>query len=84
MARAGAFGEVEEVQALLPLVHVFTHYKLHIVPHQVALAARARDAANACVVEAGRHRTRAAAGAGQEAARRIREAVCGDRPRCLQ
>jgi A/G-specific adenine glycosylase len=37
---AAAFGPVEEVQALLPLVHVFTHYKLHIVPYQVALAER--------------------------------------------
>ena len=35
------FGEVEEVQALLPLVHVFTHYKLHIAPYKVALAKRA-------------------------------------------
>ncbi|MGJ9418932.1 A/G-specific adenine glycosylase [Massilia sp. CMS3.1] len=34
------FGEVEEVQALLPLVHVFTHYKLHMYPHKVTLAAR--------------------------------------------
>ena len=34
------FGEVEEVQALLPLVHVFTHYKLHIYPHKVVLAGR--------------------------------------------
>ncbi|WP_313705331.1 A/G-specific adenine glycosylase [Massilia sp.] len=40
---AGAFarfGEVEEAQALLPLVHVFTHYKLHIFPHKLTLAAR--------------------------------------------
>ncbi len=37
---AGAFGEVEEVQALLPLVHVFTHYRLHIAPFRVALAKR--------------------------------------------
>jgi A/G-specific adenine glycosylase len=37
---AGRFGAVEEVQALLPLVHVFTHYKLHIHPHRVALAKR--------------------------------------------
>jgi A/G-specific adenine glycosylase len=35
-----ALGEVEEVQALLPLVHVFTHYKLHMYPHKVTLAAR--------------------------------------------
>jgi len=40
---AGAFarfGAVEEAQALLPLVHVFTHYKLHIFPHKLTLAAR--------------------------------------------
>ena len=37
---AGAWGEVEEMQALLPLVHVFTHYKLHIAPYKVALARR--------------------------------------------
>jgi A/G-specific adenine glycosylase len=28
------------VQALRPLVHVFTHYKLHIAPWQVRLSAR--------------------------------------------
>jgi A/G-specific adenine glycosylase len=39
-AKASAFGEVEEVEALLPLVHVFTHYKLHILPYRLALAAR--------------------------------------------
>ena len=39
-AAVGEFGEVEEVQALLPLVHVFTHYKLHMSPHKVTLAAR--------------------------------------------
>jgi A/G-specific adenine glycosylase len=38
---AARFGAVEEVQALLPLVHVFTHYKLHIHPHKVALSRRA-------------------------------------------
>ncbi|SHH61214.1 A/G-specific adenine glycosylase [Massilia sp. CF038] len=38
---AQQFGTVEEVQALLPLVHGFTHYKLHIAPYQVALSARA-------------------------------------------
>jgi A/G-specific adenine glycosylase len=37
---AQAFGQVEEAQKLLPLVHVFTHYKLHIVPYRIALAAR--------------------------------------------
>jgi A/G-specific adenine glycosylase len=38
---AAAFGEVEETEALLPLVHVFTHYKLHIAPYRVALSRRA-------------------------------------------
>ena len=38
---AGAFGEVVETEALLPLVHVFTHYKLHISPYRIALARRA-------------------------------------------
>jgi A/G-specific adenine glycosylase len=36
-----AFGTVEEVEALLPLVHVFTHYKLNILPYRVTLAERA-------------------------------------------
>ncbi|WP_426101441.1 A/G-specific adenine glycosylase [Massilia sp. TSP1-1-2] len=40
LAAAAAFGEVEEMQALLPLVHVFTHYRLHIAPYKVALARR--------------------------------------------
>jgi A/G-specific adenine glycosylase len=39
-AKACAFGQVEEVEALMPLVHVFTHYKLHIVPYRVGLASR--------------------------------------------
>ncbi|MFC5512925.1 A/G-specific adenine glycosylase [Massilia jejuensis] len=39
-ASARRFGAVEEVQALLPLVHVFTHYKLHIHPHKVVLGER--------------------------------------------
>ncbi|MFD2365456.1 A/G-specific adenine glycosylase [Pseudoduganella sp. GCM10020061] len=38
---ARRFGEVEEVEPLLPLVHVFTHYKLHIAPYRVALSRRA-------------------------------------------
>ena len=41
LAAAGRFGAVEDVQALLPLVHVFTHYKLHIHPHKIGLAQRA-------------------------------------------
>jgi len=40
-AAAARFGPVESVQALLPLVHVFTHYKLHVLPFQVTLGARA-------------------------------------------
>ncbi|MGZ5201069.1 MAG: A/G-specific adenine glycosylase [Telluria sp.] len=35
-----AYGTVEEVEALLPLVHVFTHYKLNILPYRVTLAER--------------------------------------------
>jgi A/G-specific adenine glycosylase len=42
---AGVFGEVSEVSALLPLVHVFTHYRLHIAPFQVSLSRRAPLAA---------------------------------------
>ena len=38
---AGAFGDVEETEALLPLVHVFTHYKLHIAPYRIGIAKRA-------------------------------------------
>ena len=34
------FGAVEEAQTLLPLVHVFTHYKLHITPVRVTLVER--------------------------------------------
>ncbi|MES2319751.1 MAG: A/G-specific adenine glycosylase [Pseudomonadota bacterium] len=45
-AAARLFGEVEEVQALLPLVHVFTHYRLHIAPFKVALSQRADTAGN--------------------------------------
>jgi len=40
-AAAAQFGTVDEVQALRPLVHVFTHYKLHVNPWQVHLSARA-------------------------------------------
>jgi A/G-specific adenine glycosylase len=41
LGSATRFGVVEEMQALLPLVHVFTHYRLHIAPFKVALASRA-------------------------------------------
>ncbi len=34
------FGDIEGVETLLPLVHVFTHYKLHITPVRIALSAR--------------------------------------------
>ena len=50
---AGRFGAVEEVQALLPLVHVFTHYKLHIHPHRIALAKRAAHGPRIRVVGSG-------------------------------
>jgi len=40
MGALARFGELEEVQALLPLVHVFTHYKLHIFAHKVTPVAR--------------------------------------------
>jgi A/G-specific adenine glycosylase len=46
LASASAFGEVEEMQALLPLVHVFTHYRLHIAPFRVALAKRSATSEN--------------------------------------
>lgn len=39
-AAASDFGDVEELSPLLPLVHVFTHYKLHIQPYRVALGPR--------------------------------------------
>src|SRR5471032_1371635 len=34
------FGEIESRVALLPIVHVFTHYKLHIIPCRITLARR--------------------------------------------
>jgi A/G-specific adenine glycosylase len=34
------FGEIESRQCLLPVTHVFTHYKLHITPCRIALARR--------------------------------------------
>ncbi|PWF54834.1 A/G-specific adenine glycosylase [Massilia glaciei] len=40
-AALAAFGSVDQVRALLPLVHVFTHYKLHITAHHATLSARA-------------------------------------------
>ena len=36
-----SFGEADEVQTLLPLVHGFTHYKLHIAPLHIALTEHA-------------------------------------------
>jgi A/G-specific adenine glycosylase len=44
VAAAARFGVVEEVSELLPLVHVFTHYKLHILPYVVRLSSRATAA----------------------------------------
>jgi A/G-specific adenine glycosylase len=40
-AALAAFGKVEQVRALLPLVHVFTHYRLRISPHHASLSKRA-------------------------------------------
>ena len=41
LARAVApFGTIETQERLLPIVHVFTHYKLHIVPCRITLARR--------------------------------------------
>ena len=42
---AGEFGEVVEAEPLLPLVHGFTHYRLHIQPYRIALAQRAETPA---------------------------------------
>jgi A/G-specific adenine glycosylase len=42
---AGEFGAVSEAEALLPLVHGFTHYRLHIRPYRIALAKRAETPA---------------------------------------
>ena len=41
------FGEIETQELLLPIVHVFTHYKLHIVPCRITLAQRHPMAAQA-------------------------------------
>jgi A/G-specific adenine glycosylase len=38
---AERFGSVEETESLLPLQHVFTHYKLHIHPYRIGLSSRA-------------------------------------------
>nr|WP_314544235.1 A/G-specific adenine glycosylase [uncultured Massilia sp.] len=38
---AARFGVVDECEELLPLQHVFTHYRLHIHPYRIGLAARA-------------------------------------------
>jgi A/G-specific adenine glycosylase len=37
---AGEFGTVAEVEPLLPLVHGFTHYRLHIQPYRIGLQTR--------------------------------------------
>ena len=41
------FGEIETQELLLPIVHVFTHYKLHIVPCRITLSHRHQMAAEA-------------------------------------
>ena len=42
---AEKFGTVVETETLLPLEHGFTHYKLHIHPYRIALAACAETPA---------------------------------------
>jgi A/G-specific adenine glycosylase len=45
---AGRFGAVDEGEALLPLQHGFTHYKLHMYPVRVGLRARAMPLPAGC------------------------------------
>jgi len=45
---AARFGTVEDCEALLPLQHVFTHYRLHIHPFRIGLRTRAQTPAG-CV-----------------------------------
>ncbi|MFT5642797.1 MAG: A/G-specific adenine glycosylase [Janthinobacterium sp.] len=40
MLAVSRFGSIESHQRLLPLTHVFTHYKLHIAPYRISLARR--------------------------------------------
>jgi A/G-specific adenine glycosylase len=40
MLAVSRFGIIESQQRLLPLAHVFTHYKLHIAPYRISLARR--------------------------------------------
>ena len=42
---AARFGTVEDCEELLPLQHVFTHYRLHIHPFQIGLGTRAETPA---------------------------------------
>jgi A/G-specific adenine glycosylase len=77
-AAAEKFGVVAETEALLPLEHGFTHYKLHIHPYRIALKSRRETPAghvwwDLASIEDGR-----AAGAGQEAAWAVgpAESVC--------
>ena len=44
------FGEMESYERLSPVMHAFTHYKLHIAPHRVTLARRQLLAAEAAYV----------------------------------
>ncbi|MGV7208020.1 A/G-specific adenine glycosylase [Oxalobacteraceae bacterium A2-2] len=47
MLAVGRFGEMESYERLSTVTHVFTHYKLHIVPYRIMLAKRLRVAAQA-------------------------------------
>jgi A/G-specific adenine glycosylase len=40
-AAVSPFGTMESLERLLPVVHIFTHYKLHIHPLLVTLSSRA-------------------------------------------
>ena len=44
-AASSTFGTIDEVRALTPLMHGFTHYKLHIAPFAVTLATRGEHGA---------------------------------------
>jgi A/G-specific adenine glycosylase len=44
-AASSAFGTIDEVRALTPLMQGFTHYKLHIAPFAVTLATRGKHGA---------------------------------------
>jgi len=46
-ALAEPYGQIEACRKLQPFSHVFTHFKLHVAPFQVALSARAGGSAPA-------------------------------------